>query len=52
MKKFPYFPHKCSIHCTNLRVDFNSSNLVLISGQGLSPRFLCFQGCSTEIEIL
>ena len=48
--KFPYFPHKCSIQCTNLRVDVNSSNVVPISGQGLSTSFLCYQ-CSTEIEI-
>ena len=50
MTKFPYFPYKCSIQYTNLRVDVNSSNVVPISGQGLSTSFLCYQ-CSTEIEI-
>ena len=50
MTKFPYFPYKCSIQYTNLRVDVNSSNVVPISGQGLSTSILCYQ-CSTEIEI-
>ena len=50
-RKFPYFPHKCSIQCTYLRVDVNSSNVVQISGQRLSPSFICYWRCSTEIEI-
>ena len=49
--KFPYFSYKCSIQCTNLRVDVNSSTAVQILGQGLFPSFLCYQLCSTEIEI-
>ena len=38
--KFLYFPHKCSIQCTNLRVDVNGSNVVQILGQGLFSSFL------------
>ena len=51
MTKFPYFPHKCSIQSTNLRIDVNSSNVVQISGRGLSPSFLSCQWCYAEIEI-